>query len=231
MRHIVLDTESTGFNAETDDRLVEIGALEVINYVPTGQFFHKYINPQREVSAGAVAVHGLTFERLQNEPLFAEIYDEFMEFIGDSPLVIHNAEFDMRFLRAEAKRMGMPQLPFDRAIDTLAIARKKYPGAPNSLDALCKRFGVDNSGRHFHGALLDAQLLAEVYLELCGGAQPGLVLEKTGANAAQNTATQTGVVELKNWPVREFPISETEKSAHDELVKGLKNALWAQADG
>lgn len=228
MRHIVLDTESTGFNAETDDRLVEIGALEVINYIPTGKSFHKYINPQREVSAGAVAVHGLTLERLQNEPLFAEIYDEFLTFIGDSPLVIHNAEFDMRFLRAEAKRMGMPPLPFDRAIDTLAIARKKYPGAPNSLDALCKRFGVDNSSRQFHGALLDAQLLAEVYLELCGGAQPGLILEKNTTGGSANGSGSHDPQAVTNWPVRDFPLSDDDAQSHADMVKTIKNALWSQ---
>ena len=227
MRHIVLDTESTGFNAETDDRLVEIGALEVFNYVPTGKYFHKYINPQRDVSPGAVAVHGLTFERLQNEPLFAEIYDEFMEFIGDSPLVIHNAEFDMRFLRAEAKRMGMPPLPMDRAIDTLAIARKKFPGAPNSLDALCKRFGVDNSGRTYHGALLDAQLLTDVYLELAGGAQPDLVLgsQAAGANHGSGQASNL-TVEAKAWPTREFPLTTDEKQAHADMLGSIKNAVW-----
>lgn len=228
MRHIVLDTETTGFNAETDDRLVEIGAVELINYVPTGNIFHKYINPQREVSEGAVAVHGLTLEKLKNEPLFAEVYDEFMEFIADSPLVIHNAEFDMRFLRAEAKRMGMPPLPMDRAIDTLAIARKKFPGAPNSLDALCKRFNVDNSTRTYHGALLDSLLLAEVYLELVGGAQPGLTLEKKQQLSHDKNAPAGTFIEMKNWPAREFPLSDDEQAAHDEMVKGIKEALWTK---
>ena len=228
MRHIVLDTETTGFNAETDDRLVEIGALEVFNYVPTGKVFHKYINPQRDVSAGAVAVHGLTYERLQNEPLFAEIYDEFMDFIGDAPLVIHNAEFDMRFLRAEAKRLGMPPLPFDRAIDTLAIARKKFPGAPNSLDALCKRFGVDNSGRIYHGALLDAQLLADVYLELAGGAQPDLVLQTRTVNvSADGTRMTEETTTVKSWPVRDFAVTPEEEAAHVAMVSGIKSAVWA----
>jgi DNA polymerase-3 subunit epsilon len=229
MRHIVLDTETTGFNAETDDRLVEIGAVEVFNYVPTGRIFHKYINPQREVSAGAVAVHGLTYERLQNEPLFAEIYDEFMEFIGDAPLVIHNAEFDMRFLRAEAKRMGMPQLPMDRAIDTLAIARKKFPGAPNSLDALCKRFNVDNSSRTYHGALLDALLLADVYLELAGGAQPDLVLQsKSVSVSADGRRITDEVTTVKSWPIRDFTIPADEEQAHQDMVASIKGALWSQ---
>jgi DNA polymerase-3 subunit epsilon len=232
MRQIVLDTETTGFNAEGDDRLVEVGALEIVNYVPTGKFFHKYINPQREVSEGAVAVHGLTFEKLQNEPLFAEIYDEMMDFIGDSPLVIHNAEFDMRFLRAEAKRMGMPPLPFDRAIDTLAIARKKFPGAPNSLDALCKRFGVDNSSRTYHGALLDSQLLAEVYLELIGGAQPDLILEKKGSGSHAGSGPQQSggaAVAAKNWPARDFPVSRPEEEAHWDMLKSIKDALWMKS--
>jgi DNA polymerase-3 subunit epsilon len=231
MRHIVLDTETTGFNAETDDRLVEIGAVELVNYVPTGKIFHKYINPQREVSAGAAAVHGLTLEKLKDEPLFSEIYEEFMEFIADSPLVIHNAEFDMRFLRAEAKRNGFPQLPFDRAIDTLMIARKKFPGAPNSLDALCKRFDVDNSSRTYHGALLDSLLLAEVYLELVGGAQPGLTLEKKQQlNQSQTQKSDAAIDTNKTWPVRDFPLSEDEKLAHAEIVQSIKGSLWEKQD-
>ncbi len=227
MRHIVLDTETTGFNAETDDRLVEIGAVEVFNYVPTGKIFHKYINPQREVGEGAVAVHGLTLERLQNEPLFAEIYDEFMAFIGDSPLVIHNAEFDMRFLRAEAKRMGMPPLPMERAIDTLAMARKKYPGAPNSLDALCKRFNIDNSSRTYHGALLDALLLADVYLELAGGAQPDLVLSSKAVTTSTDSSSLSGAsATIKNWPARVFPLTADEEKAHHVMVDSIKGAVW-----
>jgi DNA polymerase-3 subunit epsilon len=226
MRHIVMDTETTGFNAETDDRLVEIGAVELINYVPTGNNFHVYINPQREVSEGAAAVHGLTLDKLKDEPLFSEVYQDFLDFIGDDPLVIHNAEFDMRFLRAEAKRNGYKQLPFDRAIDTLMIARKKYPGAPNSLDALCKRFGVDNSSRTYHGALLDSLLLAEVYLELVGGAQPDLTLEKKQATT-QNTTTQGAAqIEAKIWPARTFEISADEQASHDTMVDGIKDAVW-----
>lgn len=226
MRHIVMDTETTGFNAETDDRLVEIGAVELINYVPTGNNFHVYINPQREVSEGAAAVHGLTLEKLKDAPLFSEVYQDFLDFIRDDPLVIHNAEFDMRFLRAEAKRNGFKPLPFDRAIDTLMIARKKFPGAPNSLDALCKRFGVDNSGRTYHGALLDSLLLAEVYLELVGGAQPDLTLEKKQTTTQNNNAQDAAQIEAKIWPARDFPIAEDELAAHTAMVDGIKDALW-----
>jgi DNA polymerase-3 subunit epsilon len=226
MRHIVMDTETTGFNAETDDRLVEIGAVELINYVPTGKIFHVYINPQREVGEGAVAVHGLTLEKLKDEPLFSEVYQDFLDFIADDPLVIHNAEFDMRFLRAEAKRNGYKQLPFDRAIDTLMIARKKFPGAPNSLDALCKRFGVDNSSRTYHGALLDSLLLAEVYLELVGGAQPDLTLEKKQTISQSNTAQDATTFEAKIWPARDFPIAVEEQEAHATMVDSIKDAVW-----
>ncbi|MFZ2467879.1 MAG: DNA polymerase III subunit epsilon, partial [Parvibaculum sedimenti] len=173
MRQIVLDTETTGLSPDEGHRLVEVGCLEVFNHVPTGNVFHRYMNPERDMPEGAFRVHGLSAEFLRDKPKFAEVVDEFLEFIGDAELVIHNAGFDMTFLNAELKWVGRPPLAAARAVDTLMIARKRFPGAQNSLDALCRRFNIDNSGRVKHGALLDAELLAEVYLELMGGRQPG----------------------------------------------------------
>ena len=175
-REIVLDTETTGFDPEEGDRIVEIGAVELLGHVPTGQTYHQYVNPERPMPQGAFEVHGLGDDFLSDKPLFAEVGPAFLDFAGDARLVIHNAAFDMRFLNFELGRAGLPTIPGDRAVDTLEIARRRFPGAGNSLDALCRRFGVDNSGRVKHGALLDSEILAEVYLELIGGRQPGLVL-------------------------------------------------------
>lgn len=176
MREIVLDTETTGLDPAEGHRIVEIGALELVNHIATGRQFHAYFNPERPMPAEAFAVHGLGDDFLAAQPRFAERVAELLDFLGDARLVIHNAAFDMRFLNAEFAARGLAPLPEARAIDTLEIARRRFPGAGNSLDALCRRFGIDNSGRSLHGALLDAQLLAEVYLELRGGRQPGLGL-------------------------------------------------------
>ncbi|MBP2311604.1 DNA polymerase III subunit epsilon [Azospirillum soli] len=223
MREIVLDTETTGFKPEEGHRLVEIGCVELVNHLATGRNFHVYINPERDVPADAAAVHGLTTEFLADKPVFNDVVAEFVAFIGDAPLVIHNAAFDMAFLNWELKIAGYPVMPKDRAIDTLLMARQKFPGAPATLDALCKRFGVDNSSRTYHGALLDAQLLAEVYLELLGGRQAGLEL------AAGPTA-KGGVASIRiDRPFREarpHAPSEEELAAHAELLKKLKNPLW-----
>ncbi len=172
MREVVLDTETTGFDPETGDRIVEIGAVELMGHVPTGRTYHQYINPEREMPQEAFEVHGLGDEFLRDKPKFAEIGQAFLDFIGDAKLVIHNAAFDIKFLNAELKWMNLPQIPWEQAIDTLAIARKRFPGSPASLDALCRRFNIDNSSRTLHGALLDSEILAEVYLELIGGRQP-----------------------------------------------------------
>ena len=190
MREIVLDTETTGLDPETGDRLVEIGAVELYGHVPTGKTYHQYINPERDVPQEAVDVHGLTFDFLRDKPLFRDVANDFLAFIGDAKLVIHNAAFDMKFLNAELKWQSKPQIPWERAIDTLEIARKKFPGSPASLDALCRRYGIDNSARTLHGALLDSEILAEVYLELIGGRQPGLVLSDSGYSAA-NASPET----------------------------------------
>ena len=173
MREIVMDTETTGLEPDNGDRIVEIGGVELINHLPTGRTYHQYINPQRSMPREAFDVHGLGDDFLRVQPVFAEIADAFIDFIGDAKLVIHNANFDMAFFNAELARLQRPILPMSRAIDTLDIARRKFPGAQASLDALCKRFGVDNSAREKHGALLDSEILAEVYLELLGGASAG----------------------------------------------------------
>ena len=179
MRQVVLDTETTGLDPRAGDRVVEIGCVELVNHVPTGESFHSYLNPERDMPEGARAVHGLTSEFLSRHPTFLRIADEFLVFIADSELVIHNAEFDMRFINAELRLLGREPLSLERTLDTLAIARRKFPGAQASLDALCRRFNIDTSARAVHGALTDARLLAEVYLELVGGRQPGLALVRS----------------------------------------------------
>ncbi|MEP1536519.1 MAG: DNA polymerase III subunit epsilon [Paracoccaceae bacterium] len=225
MREIVLDTETTGFDPESGDRIVEIGAVELDGHMPTGRTYHQYINPERSMPKEAFEVHGLGDDFLRDKPKFAAIGQEFLDFIGTAKLVIHNAAFDMKFLNAELGWMKLPLIPYDQAIDTLDIARKRFPGSPASLDALCRRFSIDNSSRTLHGALLDSEILAEVYLELTGGRQPGLVL----STASQNQRAD-GLAEWKPKP-RATPlpkrISAAEKAAHDEFVDKLgETALW-----
>lgn len=224
MRHIVFDTETTGFHAETDDRIVEIGAIELVNYVPTGRVYHQYINPERAIPAEATAVHGITDAKVADKPVYAEIIDSFDEFIGtDGILVAHNAEFDMRFINAEYKRLGMPTLPATRFLDTLAMARRMFPGAPASLDALCRRYGIDNSKRVYHGALLDSELLAEVFLELAGGRQPELL----GGSSTSTTEENDDVtIESVTWAARDFPIAEDELAAHTKMLGSIKDPIW-----
>ena len=222
VRQIVLDTETTGLNPRGGDRIVELGCIELINLLPTGQQFHAYFNPERNVPEEVVRVHGLTEEFLRGHPLFAKRVDEFLDFIGDAPLVIHNAEFDMGFLNAELTRAEKTPLEMTRAIDTLTLARRKFPGSPASLDALCKRFGIDNSGREKHGALLDSTLLAEVYLELIGGRQPGLGLTVAErANASPQRIAKKAVREP-----RPHAPTEEELALHAAFVARLKNPLW-----
>lgn len=225
MREIVLDTETTGVNPLQGDRIVEIGCVELLNHLPTGQTYHVYINPERDVPDEAARVHGLTTEFLLDKPVFSNVVDTFLDFIGDAPLVIHNAPFDMGFLNMELTRHGFKNLPMARAIDTLPMARRKFPGAPASLDALCKRFGVDNSARDYHGALLDAQLLAEVYLELCGGRQPDLEMVQKTETVLNQEETVTRVF---REPRAHTP-TEEEMSAHDAFMQKIKNALWSRA--
>lgn len=225
MREIVLDTETTGLDPNTGDRLVEIGAVELNGHMPTGNTYHQYINPERDVPKEAVDVHGLTYDFLRDKPLFKDVAADFLAFIGDAKLVIHNAAFDMKFLNAELKWLGMTQLPYERAIDTLDIARKRFPGSPASLDALCRRFGIDNSARTLHGALLDSEILADVYLELVGGRQPDLVLTNTEGSVTTEGKSQT-------WRAYPRPtalpsrLTEDEAAAHTAFVDGIENALW-----
>ena len=224
MREIVLDTETTGLSPQDGHRLVEIGCLELVNHVATGNTFHTYIDPERDMPDGAFQVHGLSTEFLRGKPKFADIADDFLRFIGDDPLVIHNANFDMGFINWELKASGRPALPMSRAIDTLDMARMKFPGAQNNLDALCRRFNVDNSGRTKHGALLDSELLAEVYLELMGGRQPGLVLQADFAGAGGGARRIAREPRPSPLPSR---LTEAEREAHDAFIASLGGEpLW-----
>ena len=220
MREIVLDTETTGLDP-TAHRIVEIGCLELINHVSTGEAFQRYLNPECDMPSDAFDVHGLSSEFLSDKPLFAHIVGAFFDFIGDSPLVIHNAGFDIGFINAELDRIDRPGLEISRAIDTVELARRKQPGAPASLDALCRRFGIDNSGRGKHGALLDAELLADVYLELIGGRQPALVLQRNEQRpAAQRRAA------LENRPPRKRGPNAEELAKHAAFIDTLDDPVW-----
>lgn len=228
MREIVLDTETTGLDPDTGDRLVEIGAVELLNHLPTGRTWHRHLDPQRLVPEDAVAVHGLTSAFLSGKPRFAAEVDAFLAFIGDARLVIHNAAFDVKFLNAELAWAGRPTLAPGRALDTLDLARRRFPGAQNSLDALCRRFGVDATARVRHGALLDAELLAAVYLELVGGRQPGLVLSVARAGAQTGAAAAAWVPPPRVRPL--FPrLTPAEAAAHAAFVAELADGgLWAK---
>ena len=224
MREIVLDTETTGLDPATGDRIVELGAVEIVNHMPTGRTFHAYVNPQREVPEEAVGVHGLTAAFLADKPVFAEVAPAFAAFIGDARVVIHNAAFDIRFLNAELGWCGLPSIPWARALCTLELAKRRFPGANNTLDALCRRFGVDNSNRTKHGALLDSELLAEVYLELMGGRQPDLTLTVIAAGAAAPGAIWAPGSRPRPLSPR---ITAAEAEAHAAFVATLgETALW-----
>lgn len=224
MREIVLDTETTGFEYKQGHRLVEIGCVELINHMPTGKTYHQYINPERDMPEGAFRVHGLSEEFLRDFPIFKEVAQEFIDFIGDSTLVIHNAGFDVPFLNWELKGHNFAEMG-NNVVDTLIMARKKFPGSPANLDALCRRYGVDNSNREKHGALLDSELLAEVYLELIGGRQPGLVLEKDLAGADEIASKQRMFREP-----RPHCASEEELAAHAAFLEKVKNPIWLAAE-
>ncbi|MCE0506280.1 MULTISPECIES: DNA polymerase III subunit epsilon [unclassified Roseivivax] len=226
MREIVLDTETTGFDPQGGDRIVEIGAVELWNHVPTGRTYHQYINPERAMPNEAFQVHGLGDDFLRDKPVFAKIVDDFVAFVGDAKMVIHNAAFDMKFINAELGWVKRPALPWSQAIDTLEIARRKFPGSPASLDALCRRFSIDNSSRTLHGALLDSEILAEVYLELIGGKQPDF-----GLSAGQGSAA--ALAAEADWRPHRRPeplpsrLSDDEKAAHAAFVDALgEDALW-----
>lgn len=227
MREIVLDTETTGFEPSEGHRIVEIGAVELFNHVPTGRTYHQYINPGRAMPKEAFEVHGISDDFLKDKPPFARVGQGFLDFIGaDAKLVIHNAAFDMKFLNAELGWANLPLIPQDRALDTLLIARRKFPGSPASLDALCRRFGIDNSMREKHGALLDSEILAEVYLELIGGRQPGFGL--TSETGTLQDATPAEVWRPRPRPTPLPPrITGAEAQAHDGFVKKMgEKAIW-----
>ncbi|MGE0753583.1 MAG: DNA polymerase III subunit epsilon [Alphaproteobacteria bacterium] len=223
MREIVLDTETTGVDPYSGHRIVEIGCIELHGTMPTGKHFHVYLNPERDMPEEAFRVHGLSGDFLKDKPLFSEVVDAFMEFIGDSQLVIHNAQFDMRFINTELERLGFSPLPMSRSIDTVQMARRKFPGSPASLDALCRRFEIDLSARSLHGALLDAQLLADVYLELTGGRQALLDLQR---DKVQPVLPGDEQVPRKILEARSFPVSPQELEAHASMLAGMKNPLW-----
>jgi DNA polymerase-3 subunit epsilon len=225
MREIVFDTETTGFEPSEGHRLVEIACLELVNQIPTGVTFQRYLNPERDVPEAAFRIHGLSQQFLSDKPKFAEVADDFLAFIGDAPLVIHNAEFDMKFINAELGWVKKPPLPMDRAIDTLRMARQRFPGAPVSLDALCKRFAIDNSQRSLHGALLDSELLAEVYLQLLGGPQTGLGLDREAERKSAEAAA-LAVASRIIRPARPHAASPEELAAHAAFIAKLKDAVW-----
>lgn len=229
MREIVLDTETTGLDPLRGDRLVEVGCIEIFNRMPTGQTFHRYINPERDMPEEAFAVHGLSTQFLSDKPLFAEIVDEFLAFIGDSPLVIHNASFDVGFINAELSRIARPAIIRDRLVDTLLLARRKHPGVSNRLDDLCSRYAIDNSRRTKHGALLDAELLAEVYIDLIGARQSQLILTET----VVVTSAGSGDAPRRQRPTPlAVRLTDEDRAAHREFVATLGDKpVWADYPG
>ena len=220
MREIILDTETTGLDPKMGHRLVEIGAIELINHTPTGVNYQTYINPERDVDPGAQEIHGLTNEFLKQHPAFADISTEFMNFLSDSTLIIHNAPFDLAFINMELDRLGVAPISSERVIDTLVLARKKFPGAQANLDALCRRFAIENRHRELHGALVDAALLADVYIELIGGKEPTL-----GLSAKKSKTVAENIARVYQNP-RSFPVSEEELELHRAFVETLKNPIW-----
>lgn len=220
LREIALDTETTGFAPDAGDRIVEIGCVELINHIPTGQTFQRYLNPERDMPEQAFAVHGLSREFLSGHPLFADVVEDFLEFLGASTLVIHNAKFDLGFINSELGRLDLPAIPDDRAIDTVGMARNKFPGAQASLDALCRRFNIDLSDRDLHGALKDAQLLALVYVELTGGRQSDLSL------AQAKLSGPAGPEQGASRPPRPHGPSPEEMAAHEEFLNRLESPIW-----
>ena len=227
MREIVLDTETTGLDPYSGHKLVSIGCVELENHMPTGKTYYQLINPERDVPEEVVKVHGLTNEILDKEPPFRDIVDDFLAFIGNDPLIIHNAEFDMKFINAELSWIKRDPIPMDRAIDTLLIAKRKFPGSRVSLDELCRRFGIDNTKRTKHGALLDSELLAEVYLELLGGREPGFILGmKKEESALEIRAKSAENIKKPRKEPRPAVFLEGEAENHETFLKKLKNPMW-----
>ena len=220
MREVILDTETTGLNSDNGDRIVEIGCVELVNHVATGATYHQYVNPERPMPDEAFQIHGLSEAFLSEFPIMSDIIDEFLEFIGVAPLVIHNAEFDLRFLNAELARLDKPALKIKRAIDTVRLAREKFPGASVSLNALCKRFSIDNSSRSFHGALLDAHLLALGYLELVGGKQQGFEL------STKEITNEVIATDGNRRDTRNFAVKDDELKAHARFLAKITKPIW-----
>jgi DNA polymerase-3 subunit epsilon len=227
MREIVLDTETTGLDPLRGDRLVEVGCVEMINRMPTGQTFHRYMNPEREMAAEAFAVHGLSTAFLADKPFFHEVVEDFLAFIGDAPLVIHNASFDISFINAELDRIKRPPIPRDRLVDTLLLARRKHPGVSNRLDDLCSRYAIDNSHRTKHGALLDAELLAEVYVDLIGARQSQLIL---ASESREIRAGGSGEMPRRQRLVALTPrVTNADREAHRAFVATLGDKpIWME---
>jgi len=226
-RALILDTETTGLDPATGDRVLEVAAIEVVNLMPTGRHFHRLIDPQRDIPPEASKVHGFTASMLAGKPLFADILPDLLTFLGDDPVIAHNAPFDFGFLDAEFRRCDAPPIPRTRMVDTLDMAKKRFPGLPNSLDALCRRFGIDLSARTTHNALLDVQLLGQVYLELMGGKQPGLALASNLGNARAHVATVAGPVNRTPRPIVNAPDT---LERHAAFVTKLKDPVWATLD-
>ncbi len=227
MREIVLDTETTGLDPNLGHRIVEIGCLELKNHIVTGEKFHVYVNPRRDMPEVAFGIHGLSTDFLKEHPPFEDHAEKFLRFIGKDRLIIHNARFDMKFLNAELEWCKRDPIPFKQAFDTLELAREKFPGSPASLDALCKRYKIDNSNRTLHGALLDSELLAEVYLELIGGAQPDFINEDA-SKKEEKKAELIDVIERQIRKAREFDLTPHELEEHKALLEKLKNPIWTQ---
>ena len=229
MREIVLDTETTGLDPYDGHRIVEIGAVELFNHVPTGNVYHQYINPVRKMPEQAFAVHGLSEEFLSDKPKFVDIASEFLDFIGSEKLIIHNASFDMKFINYELSKIKREEVSYDRAVDTLTIARKKFPGSPASLDSLCRRFKIDNSARVMHGALLDSQILAEVYLELIGGKQPDFMLGVSSVSLTNKESTQTKKITNVRSERLKPRLTLDEQKNHKALIKQLGDgSMWSK---
>jgi DNA polymerase-3 subunit epsilon len=222
IRSVLFDTETTGLDPMAGDRVIEVAALELVNDLPTGRHFHALVHPERPIPEEVTRIHGITLDQLEGKPLFAEIADELVEFLGDGKLVAHNAPFDFGFLNAEFSRLGLPQLDTARMVDTLALAKVRFPGLPNSLDALCRRFAIDLSERSTHNALLDCKLLAEVYVELTGGRQGGLSL----ADSGQDNMPVVNYAAVSARTPRRIVPTEAELSAHATFLKKLKTPIW-----
>lgn len=229
-RALILDTETTGLDPATGDRVLEVAAIEIVNLMPTGQSFHRLINPERDVPPESTRVHGFTASMLADKPVFAAILPELLDFLGDDPIIAHNAPFDFGFLDAEFTRAGAPKLDRARMVDTLELAKKRFPGLPNSLDALCRRYGIDLSQRTTHNALLDVRLLGQVYLELMGGKQPGLALAGAGGGALRAAPAAADAVPVSRTPRPIIPSPE-ELERHAAFLAKLKDPVWAGLTG